>query len=144
LRIDHQRSRQPQQVGLAVDAWEGPQQEAWFERLEAEHDNLRAALDACLVEPGAAETGLCIAADLWLYWHAREHRSEGRRSRATRAECGDDGALQFIDHVRRTGRKLHRQWREPHACGAPVVGVELTPDHVSCSLVGSWGNETTS
>ena len=49
----------------------GPQQLTWLERLDAERDNLRAAL-TWATEDGEADVGLRIGAALWRYWqHAR-------------------------------------------------------------------------
>ena len=57
---------------------QGPRQAEWFDRLEAEHDNLRAALSWSL-ERGDAETTLQMKAELWWFWYKRGHLSEGRR-----------------------------------------------------------------
>jgi tetratricopeptide (TPR) repeat protein len=56
----------------------GPDQIAWMDRLEAEHDNMRTALSWCM-EAGEAESALRMAGALEMFWIARCHFSEGRR-----------------------------------------------------------------
>jgi non-specific serine/threonine protein kinase len=76
----------------------GKQQEVWLDRLEAEHDNLRAALAWALgardwglgtgepaiptspqsLAPSSLGIGLRLAGSLWWFWEARGHTSEGR------------------------------------------------------------------
>ena len=51
---------------------------AWFERLDREHDNLRAALRWAL-EGGDPETALRLGTVLWWFWWTRGHFAEGRR-----------------------------------------------------------------
>lgn len=57
---------------------DGPERETWFDRLEADLDNLRAAIDRS-VGDGHAEQALSIAAALRPFWLQRNHSAEGLR-----------------------------------------------------------------
>lgn len=54
----------------------GPKQGHWLDRLDAEHDNLRAAL-SWTEETENTEMGLRIGAALWRFWAVRGHLREG-------------------------------------------------------------------
>ncbi len=56
----------------------GAEQTIWFNRLELEHDNLRAALDWSQQSDRAAEIGLRLADALAQFWVIRGYLSEGR------------------------------------------------------------------
>jgi predicted ATPase/class 3 adenylate cyclase len=56
----------------------GARQLEWLDRLEEEHDNIRAALGWSF-GAGEVEEGLRIAGALSWFWHVRGHLSEGRR-----------------------------------------------------------------
>ena len=62
----------------AQDEFRGPEQASWLERLEAEHGNLRAALDFCQDLSQEAKTGMRLAAALEQFWWAHGHAKEGR------------------------------------------------------------------
>ncbi|HEY8292721.1 MAG TPA: tetratricopeptide repeat protein, partial [Thermomicrobiales bacterium] len=59
-------------------ALRGQQQGIWFDRLEEEHDNIRAALDWALAE-GTGMLPLRIANAMGLFWHRHGHHVEGVR-----------------------------------------------------------------
>ena len=56
----------------------GPQEAQWYERLEEEHDNIRAALSYSL-EGAEPEWGLRLAGAIWWFWHRHGHLREGLR-----------------------------------------------------------------
>jgi predicted ATPase/DNA-binding XRE family transcriptional regulator len=56
----------------------GPLQRAWLDRLETEHDNLRASLEWSLTSQGDTELGLQLTGALSHFWYVREHHSESR------------------------------------------------------------------
>jgi non-specific serine/threonine protein kinase len=55
----------------------GTKQTIWFNRLEDEHENLRAALTWSLEDD--LTTGLRLGAALWWFWFARRYLAEGRQ-----------------------------------------------------------------
>ncbi|MDQ3854962.1 MAG: tetratricopeptide repeat protein [Chloroflexota bacterium] len=55
----------------------GPDQPRWLEQLEAEHDNLRAAL-SWLLDRGESEPAVRLARAIWRLWNVHGHLAEGR------------------------------------------------------------------
>ena len=109
----------------------GPDEAAWLDRLEADFDNIRAALAFSLADPDSAEPGLRLAAGLRWFCNLRGHGSEvlealnallerpdaqtptRARARALTANChllnnfGDDSAVpSMADEAIRIARDL--------------------------------------
>ncbi|HEX8917689.1 MAG TPA: tetratricopeptide repeat protein [Chloroflexota bacterium] len=71
----------------AASQFHGPHQKMWLDRLEAEHDNTRAALtwsltgvagpEAPVHGAAAGSMGLKLAANLWMFWYIRGYLQEG-------------------------------------------------------------------
>jgi predicted ATPase/DNA-binding CsgD family transcriptional regulator len=61
----------------AATTWYGPEQQAWCDRLEQEHDNLRAALQ-WLLEGQETALALQFSNALWWFWYTRAHVREGQ------------------------------------------------------------------
>jgi non-specific serine/threonine protein kinase len=57
----------------------GAREGVWLEKLELEHDNLRAALEWSLECDDGAELGLRLSGALGGFWHVCGYLSEGRR-----------------------------------------------------------------
>jgi predicted ATPase len=63
---------------LARPEFFGPSSSIWFDRLQAEHDNVRAALGEAL-EHGRADVALRLGGAVWIFWVTRGYWSEARR-----------------------------------------------------------------
>jgi len=68
----------------------GADEVRWLRRLEAEHDNLRAALAWATADPARRETALRFAGALWWFWETRGHLTEGQ-AWLERALAGSEG-----------------------------------------------------
>jgi predicted ATPase len=73
----------------------GPDQGSWFERLELELDNIRAALD-WLLSSGRVEDALRTVSALGPFWRARGHIAEARRWLARALEEADGVAPEVL------------------------------------------------
>ncbi|MFC6065416.1 ATP-binding protein [Streptomyces ochraceiscleroticus] len=116
-------------------AWTGPDQFAWSDRMNAEHDDLRAALEFTLAE-SEGRTALELAGALWFLWHGCGFPKEGKHylERALAADPGpypgsarmrlDADALGGCDRYRGPGRRVRRRGRAVRRsrialCGGP-------------------------
>jgi predicted ATPase/DNA-binding SARP family transcriptional activator len=127
----------------AEPALRGPQQVSWLERLDAERDNLRAAL-GWATESGETEVGLRTGAALWRFWQLRGYETEGREwlerllaqrsgSRATRALA--QGRIASLAYVQGDSSGVRR-----FAEDSLAVLREIGDDHTVATLLGLLGS----
>ena len=134
----------------------GRDEAVWLDRLEAEFDNIRAALAFSVADPGSAEPGLRLAAGLRWFCNMRGHggevlealnvlleRPDARmptraRARALTASChllnhfGDDSAVPSIaDEAIRIARGLADDCRHRRRPG-PAVLVQVRAWRSAC------------
>lgn len=57
---------------------QGRDQNAWFQRLDADHDNFRWALAWCEEDSADGQCSLRLASALWRFWAVRGYAAEGR------------------------------------------------------------------
>jgi predicted ATPase/DNA-binding SARP family transcriptional activator len=82
-------------LALAEEAephFEGPEEGAWLDRLEVEHENLRAALEHCQ----QADARLRLVGALWRFWRVRGHWRAARAylSEALAREAGPGDSVE--------------------------------------------------
>ena len=87
-RLEESAKRGRHVTGTRLSSWnwrrgrselEGPDQPRWLDRLDEEHDNIRAALSWLLQQADGAGMALRMCAALGEYWYLRGHIGEGRR-----------------------------------------------------------------
>jgi len=105
----------------------GPDKGRWLDRLDAEHENLRQALDWCLSGPAAAADGLRLAVALWLFWQLHGFLSEGRvwLERVLAATAGDDPAAVRARALAYAGHAAWLQGDATRAVALSEVGLAL-------------------
>ena len=98
----------------------GPDEAGWLDRLEAEFDNIRAALAFSLADPDSAEPGLRLAAGLHWFCNMRGHGVEvlealNAPARATRRPCAHPGPGPGPHRELPPARPLRRRLGDPGA-----------------------------
>lgn len=102
----------------------GPQQRAWFWRLEQEHDNLCAAR-AWLAAQGEDDLALRLAAALGYFWWARGYIEEGRRAlEETLARAPQ--AAPFVRVAARAALGILLLWQGEHERARSMLRAALT------------------
>lgn len=79
-------------VETAASQLSGPEQARWIGQLDADHGNLRAALNWSLVEANSIELGLRLVGTLWPFWEFRGYLNEGRRWLAQAVQATETSA----------------------------------------------------
>jgi predicted ATPase/class 3 adenylate cyclase/DNA-binding CsgD family transcriptional regulator len=75
VRVAH-RDHYLSLVETAAARLRGPDEDRWLDKIEAEFDNIRAALAFSIADPGGAEPGLRLAAGLRSFVFSRGHSGE--------------------------------------------------------------------
>ncbi len=65
-------------VPQAAAELSGPDQRRWLDRLELEHDDIRAVLDRAVAAP-APSVAIGVAFSMWRFWQKHGHLAEARR-----------------------------------------------------------------
>jgi len=121
-------------LALANEAdLEGPDQVAWLERLEQDHDNFRAAL-AWAHASGEEGLELALASKLGRFWLMRGYQSEGRERLGQALAADREPNLSRVEALHIAGFIASRQGRPAEAEGQLMEGVELA---------AALGDETT-
>jgi predicted ATPase/class 3 adenylate cyclase len=126
-----------------------------LDRLTRDHDNLRAALQWSLDEPGEEREGLQLAAGLWRFWEIRGHLAEGRGwlERFLEATSGEVSALQadaytgagilaFMLGDQAQASTLHERSLELHRQVGDPDGIALAANNLANAAIlsGDYGN----
>jgi non-specific serine/threonine protein kinase len=114
----------------------GPEQERWLGRLEAEHDNLRAALGWALAVRAheQAEAGLRLAGALARFWYIRSYLDEGRRWLEGALAGEGRSAVARARTLQGAGALAYQQGDYERAVAFFEEGMALR-----CDLGDSWG-----
>jgi predicted ATPase/class 3 adenylate cyclase len=84
--------------------------QVWLERLDVEHDDLRAAMAWAISVPRRTDELLRLASALWYFWYERGHLTEGRDwlDKAVSAHAG----APTVAYARALGASAYLAWRQ--------------------------------
>jgi predicted ATPase/DNA-binding CsgD family transcriptional regulator/Tfp pilus assembly protein PilF len=116
----------------------GPRDVEGFDRLEAEHDNMRSALSWAL-ERGETELGLRLGGALGMFWHAHGHLGEGRKwLEAALAKDGRASVAVRIEALKALFWLVFDQWDLKRARTVAEEAMELSAEtEIGSSLAAS-------
>lgn len=103
-------------VERAESELRGAKQAYWLQRLEADHDNIRAALEWAIQRPATGDRGLRLAGAIWQFWYMRNYQIEGRDwlERVLAADVSGDAELK-AKALNGAGCLAYIQWEMPQA-----------------------------
>lgn len=116
----------------------GPHQQTWFQQLELEHDNLRAALNWTLTTH-AGELPLRLAGALWRFWDVHGYLNEGRRWLAQTLNVPhEERSLARMEVLKGAGTLASRQGEYRNAQAFHAAALELSQaleDHLGVAHI---------
>jgi non-specific serine/threonine protein kinase len=133
----------------AVAGLRGPQQVEWVEHLETEHDNLRAALAWCQVDPEGADKEERLAGGLGRFWRDRGYTQEGfgwlmhaAERRPDAVSVGRGRALQWAAIIAQHADLVHEQQAALLEQSVRVLRRAGDPVELSLALRHLWSNSS--
>ena len=112
----------------------GSREAEWFDRLEAEHDNLRAAL-SWVLERGEAELALRLGGALGMFWRVRGHYGEGRKW--LEAALAKDGRASVAARIEALKALFWLQYYQMDLDGAEAVAQQAAELSNNAEIRGS-------
>jgi DNA-binding CsgD family transcriptional regulator/tetratricopeptide (TPR) repeat protein len=107
----------------AEPAMRGSEQAHWYARLEADRDNLRAALEWSLTPAGDVDRALRLSGALAWFWFNRAHLGEARHWLAQALSRGTGPSLGRVKALAGAGRIAHMQ--QDSATARPLLEESL-------------------
>ncbi|MBI2300003.1 MAG: tetratricopeptide repeat protein [Armatimonadetes bacterium] len=121
-------------------ALEAGDEAIWLDRLEAEQENLRAALECALASD--PEAGLRLSSALWRFWLVRGHWDEAEQAlEATLARAAEAPAALRARALGRAGHVAYRRGRYERARELLAEGLRISRQEGDDSGAGNALNE---